>query len=105
MSGTRMKALPAKHFAFGPYRAESLGGKSGWWGVMNRNGFNCLTFPDKPGAVVTDEDHAKQIAVEWNEIKNFVYPLDTYVPPITTRLTDQEMSEYVRSRAYKGNKQ
>ena len=66
MSGTRMKALPAKHFALPPYRAESLGGPNGWWGVMNKNGFNCLTFPDKPGAVVTDEAHAKQIADEWN---------------------------------------
>ena len=66
MSGTRMKALPAKHFALPPYRAESLGGPNGWWGVMNKNGFNCLTFPDKPGAVVTDEARAKQIADEWN---------------------------------------
>jgi hypothetical protein len=65
MSGTRMKALPAKHFAVGPYRAEQVGPK--WWGVMNKNGFNCLTFPDKPGAVVTDEAHAHQIANEWNQ--------------------------------------
>jgi hypothetical protein len=34
---------------------------------MNRNGFNCLTFPDKPGAVVTTEERAKQIAIEWNK--------------------------------------
>jgi hypothetical protein len=62
-----MNGLPAKHFAFGPYRAESLGGSHGWGGVMNRNGFNCLTFPDKPGAVATSEANAKQIADEWNQ--------------------------------------
>lgn len=94
-----MNALPAKHFALGPYSAEQVG--SNWWGVMNRNGFNCLTFPDKPGAVVASEEHAKQIADEWNETKEFVYPPNTYVPPVTTRLTDEEMSAYVRSRVYK----
>jgi len=95
-----MNGLPAKHFAFGPYRAESLGGLHGWWGVMNRNGFNCLTFPDKPGAVVTTEDRAKQIADEWNETKEFVYPPDPYVSPVTTRLTDEEMSAYIRNKVY-----
>jgi len=95
-----MKAVPAKYFAFGPYRAESLGGDCGWWGVMNRNGFNCLTFPDKPGAIVTSEENAKRLAAKWNEIKEFVYPPDPYVVPVTTQLTDEEMSAYVRSRVY-----
>ena len=63
-----MDARPAKYFAHPPYRAEDLGGKMGWWGVMNRNGFNCLTFASKPGAVVTDEATAKQIAEAWNEL-------------------------------------
>ena len=97
-----MTALPAKYFAFPPYRAESLGGDKGWWGVMNRNGLNVLTFPAKPGAVVTSEENAKRIADEWNETKEFVYPPSTYVPPITTRMTDAEMSAYVQSRVYKG---
>ena len=96
-----MNAVPAKYFAFPPYRAEDLGGKMKWWGVMNRNGFNCLTFTDKPGAVVTSEARAKQIAAEWNKTKEFVYPPDSYVPPVTTRMTDEEMSAYVRSRVYK----
>jgi hypothetical protein len=95
-----MNGLPAKHFAFGPYRAESLGGSHDWWGVMNRNGFNCLTFPDKPGAVVTSEANATRLAAEWNETKEFVYPPDPYVAPVTTRMTDEEMSAYVRSRVY-----
>lgn len=64
-----MNAVPAKYFAFPPYRAEDLGGKMKWWGVMNRDGVNCLTFPDKPGAVVTTEERATQIADEWNETK------------------------------------
>jgi hypothetical protein len=65
MSGSSLNALPAKYFAIGPYRAEQVGPK--WWGVMNKNGFNCLTFPDKPGAVVTSESNAKRIADEWNQ--------------------------------------
>ena len=65
-----MNAVPAKYFTFPPYKAEDLGGKMGWWGVMNRNGFNCLTFSDKPGAVVTTEEWAKQIATEWNDAYN-----------------------------------
>ena len=64
MSGIGMRAVPAKYFAVRPYRAEQVGPT--WWGVMNANGFNCLTFPDKPGAVVTDEVRAKQIADDWN---------------------------------------
>jgi hypothetical protein len=67
MSGIGLKAIPSKYFALPPYRAEDLGGPNGWWGVMNKNGFNCLTFPDKPGAVVTSESNAKQIADEWNQ--------------------------------------
>ena len=96
-----MDGVPAKYFAFPPYRAEDLGGNMGWWGVMNRNGLNVLTFPDKPGAVVTSEENAKRIADEWNETKEFTYPPDTYVAPVATRLTDEEMSAYVRSRVYK----
>jgi hypothetical protein len=64
-----MDGLPAKYFAFPPYRAESLGGDMGWWGVMNRNGLNVLTFPDKPGAVVTSEENAKRLADAWNKTK------------------------------------
>jgi len=60
-----LKAVPALHFALPPYRAEEFG-HFGWAGVMNRNGFNCLTFPDKPGAVVTSYEHAQKIAEEWN---------------------------------------
>ena len=61
-----MDAKPAEHFAHPPCRAEDLGGGVGWWGVMNRDGVNCLTFTSKPGAVVTDEANAIRIAKAWN---------------------------------------
>jgi len=99
-----MDGLPAKYFAFPPYRAESLGGDRGWWGVMNRNGLNVLTFPDKPGAVVTSEENAKRLAAEWNETKEFTYPPDTYVAPVTTRLTDAQMAKYIRSQRLVGDR-
>lgn len=95
-----MTALPAKHFAVGPYRAERLGGPYGWWSVMNKNGFNVLTFSDKPGAVVTNELHAKQIADAWNKTTEFVYPQDTYVAPVTTPMTADEMAKYIRSQRF-----
>jgi hypothetical protein len=63
-----MDAKPAEHFAHPPYRAEDLGGAMNWWGVMNRNNINVLTFTSKPGAVVTDEANAIRIAKEWNEL-------------------------------------
>jgi hypothetical protein len=34
---------------------------------MNVDGVNCLTFESMPGAVVTGETEAKQIAKAWNE--------------------------------------
>ena len=93
-----MSAVPAKHFAKGPYRAEQVG--STWWGVMNVNGFNCLTFTDKPGAVVTNEPHAKEIADMFNNTPSFEYLADSYVAPVTQRWTDQQMADYVRSQVY-----
>lgn len=60
-----MNAIPAKHFAIPPYKAEMVG--PSWAGVMNAQGFNCLTFPDKPGAIVTDLATAEAIAKEWNK--------------------------------------
>lgn len=57
-------AVPVKSLAVPPYQAEKFSNQ--WSGVMNANGVNCLTFPGKPGAVVTDHDSAIRIAVEWN---------------------------------------
>jgi hypothetical protein len=64
-------AIPAKYFAIPPYRAELFNEKSGWAGVMNKNGFNCLTFKSKAGATVTDIETAKKIAEKWNAINSF----------------------------------
>ncbi|WP_341918671.1 hypothetical protein [Polaromonas sp. YR568] len=59
-------AKPAEHFANPPYRAELFSDKTGWAGVMNAQVVNCLTFTDKPGAVVTSMAEAERIAAEWN---------------------------------------
>ena len=97
MSG--LKAVPAKYFAIGPYRAEHIYRKT--WGVFNKNGVNVLTFSDKPGAVLTDEARAKQIADEWNaRTEPFEYAPDSYVPPETRRWTEEQMSAYIRNRRY-----
>ena len=55
-----------KHFALPPYTAEPSGGQNDWWYVANAQGFNCLTFPDKPGAKFTDKATAQHIAQDWN---------------------------------------
>lgn len=60
-----MKAVPAEGFVFPPFHVEAL--RYGWHIVCNVHGFNCLTFPEKPGAVVTSKDHAEEICNEWNE--------------------------------------
>jgi len=59
-------AIPAEHFAHPPYMAELFSEKYGWAGVMNRNGFNCLRFKSKPGAVITNLATAEAIAGKWN---------------------------------------
>jgi hypothetical protein len=59
-----MNAEPTKHFAIPPYKAADYGQ---WAGVENAQGFNCLTFPDKPGAKFTTMEHAEAIAKEWNK--------------------------------------
>jgi len=59
-------AVPAPHFAHPPYRAELFSRVSGWAGVMNANGVNCLTYPNKPGAVVPRYARSWAIARAWN---------------------------------------
>jgi len=59
-----MNAEPTKHFAIPPYKAADYGY---WAGVENAQGFNCLSFPDKPGAKFTTMEHAEAIAKEWNK--------------------------------------
>lgn len=61
-----MTAVHPKHFARPPYSAEPSGGDNDWWYVANSQGVNCLAFPAKPGAKFTTENHARQLATEWN---------------------------------------
>jgi hypothetical protein len=59
-----MHAFPAPYFAFPPYHVETFPGGSC---VCNRDGFNCLQFTEKRGAVFTSLEEATKIAKEWNE--------------------------------------
>ena len=71
----RFEPKPAPGFAIPPYRAECLDGPkggAGWWGVMNANGFNCLTYHDHTtgrttGRTTTNQQDAEQIAQRWND--------------------------------------
>lgn len=60
-----MNATPSPHFAIPPYKAVQYSAQ--WAGVENAQGFNCLTFPEKPGAKFTTIESAQQIAKDWNE--------------------------------------
>lgn len=63
------RAYQAKGFERPPYHVESFPGydAAGWHGIFNVNGFNCLRFIDRPGAVfTTDIEEAKAICAKWN---------------------------------------
>lgn len=97
-----MAAQPAKYFAFGPYKAEAIG-PNGWWGVKNRNGFNCLTFTNRPGHVFALEAEAKSLAEEWNNGKVFEYPPDPFegkVWPPLDPVHNARFGKYVRSQRF-----
>ena len=68
-----MTALPTRHFAFPPFSAQPSGGKNDWWHVANSQEFNCLAFPEKPGAKFTTEAHAREIADAWNKDESVHY--------------------------------
>ena len=67
MRATEVTAVPTRHFATPPYRAELFRPKTGWAGVMNAHGLNVLTFPEKPGACITTFREAQRIANDWNK--------------------------------------
>jgi hypothetical protein len=58
------KATKTPGFDRPPYRVEVSPG--GWACVLNRDGFNCLQFPGKPGAKFTTEEDARRICSDWN---------------------------------------
>ena len=95
-----MNAQPAKHFAFGPYKAEAIGPYE-WWGVKNKNGLNVLTFADRPGHVFTLEAEAKNLADEWNNGKVFEYPPEpVIVPRQADPVHDARFGKYVRTQYF-----
>jgi hypothetical protein len=58
---------PTPGFELPPYRVEKIGNHDqDWHAVCNANGFNCLSFPDKPGAKFTTRENAERICAEWN---------------------------------------
>jgi len=98
-------AAPSGGVLYPPYEARAANDNNpdGWWFVSN-NKFNVLSFKSKRGAKFTDKNTAIAIVDKWNLLPKgtkFDIPPDPYVPPFTTRMTDEEMSAYVRSRVYK----
>lgn len=60
-----MDSAPTPGFDAPPYHVEAF--PTGWACVCNRNGFNCLSSPAKPGAKFTTPEHAKAICNLWND--------------------------------------
>lgn len=95
-----MSGQPNRYFASGPYKAEAIG-PNGWWGVKNKNGFNCLTFTDRPGHVFALEAEAKSLAEEWNNGKVFEYPPEPeIVPRLPDPVHDARFGKYIRTQRF-----
>ncbi len=97
-------AAPSGGVLHPPYKAVPANDKNlnGWWYVTN-GAFNQLAFKSKRGAKFTNKDIALAIAEKWNLLPagtKIDIPPDPYVAPITQRWTDDQMTEYVRSRRY-----
>ena len=71
VSGCADSAVPAKHFALPPYSVMPMNDKhpQGLCGVANKQGFNCLTFTNAPGAVFAPREIAEEITRRWNHNK------------------------------------
>lgn len=67
-AGWENTAVVNPWFAAAPYHVESFPGHSaeGWHCVCNRNGFNCMRFTGKPGAIFTTLENATEICKRWN---------------------------------------
>ncbi len=70
VGGSVDSAIPTEHFAFPPYRLEPANPKEpdGLQCVMNANGFNSLSFLDKPGAKFAPNHVAQAIVERWNGV-------------------------------------
>lgn len=58
-------AIPDPHFAKPPYHVEDFPIGSC---VCNVHGYNCLQFPNQPGAKFTTHDEAVKIVEAWNGV-------------------------------------
>lgn len=97
-------AAPSGGVLYPPYEARPANDNNpnGWWFVAN-NAFNTLSFKSKRGAKFTDRETALAIVEKWNSLPKgtkFDIPPDPYVAPVTTPMTDEEMTAYIRSRRY-----
>lgn len=59
-------AVPTAGYELPPYSVWSAPSKSGWHCVLNREGFNCLSFTDAPGRKFTTLEGAQAICDRWN---------------------------------------
>lgn len=64
-----LKPIPAKYLAKPPYRAELFSEQSGWSGVMNKQGINCLTYELFKGGVIANIFTCNYLARLWNKEK------------------------------------
>ena len=62
-------ARPNPSLDMPPYKAVLFSSKTGWSGVLNGNGINCLTFKSYPGLTIAPLSTAKLIAEKWNTKK------------------------------------
>ena len=61
-------AEPNPYFARPPYKPFLMNAAypDGAHGIYNAQGFNCLRFRDKPGAVFTTKENAIALTERWN---------------------------------------
>ena len=67
MTELTIEGIRVRLWAPGPYRARSASDRTDeWpsWFVHGPNGINCLSFPDSPGAVLTNRELAEKIVAE-----------------------------------------
>jgi hypothetical protein len=57
---------PSKYLNSPPFVAKQFSEKTGWAGVLNRDGVNCLTVPSRPGVVIADMRTCMELAQMWN---------------------------------------
>ena len=67
MTEIKLTAAPTPGFEMPPYHVETFPIGSC---ICNVQGFNCLSFTEKPGAKFTALEHATAICEKWNAASN-----------------------------------